>query len=51
MKYKDFVLSKYPESEYAQVIKNPNYFIDKQKSAEQIYGIGSSQENITVKAL
>lgn len=38
-KYKDFVLSKYPESEYAQVIKNPNYFIDKQKSAEQIYPI------------
>ncbi len=36
-KYKNKILSKYPDSEYAQVIKNPNYFIEKQKAAEKIF--------------
>lgn len=37
--YKNLILSKFPDSEYAQVVKNPNYFIEKKKSAEKILPI------------
>lgn len=47
--YKEKILSQYPESEYAQLIKNPNYVINKQNQLntteqkyEQIYNAYAS---------